>query len=273
MKNSFVTLLATDSFLPGVLVLNESLKKHNKKHDLLVLVSEIVADNVLQTLKEKQIKTRLIKEIYNPSSLGADERSFRYTYTKVRIFELYEFDKVVYIDADMLVCNNIESLFDVPHLSAVIAGGLYPGNDSWRDLNSGLMVIEPGQELFNRLLSAISQLPSGDGSDQGFLHSFFNDWPENTLMHLPHTYNVPFCYIDEYCSSHNFTFDYHRKKLDTNIAVIHYWGKHKPWDINRRSLKRNGIEKWEQSLLLWWDTYLTAKTDENIREAQITDAV
>jgi len=42
-------------------------------------------------------------------------------YTKLRVFELEEFDKVVYIDADMLVCADVEELFNQPHMSAVVS--------------------------------------------------------------------------------------------------------------------------------------------------------
>ncbi|MDB5133455.1 MAG: nucleotide-diphospho-sugar transferase [Mucilaginibacter sp.] len=113
MKYSFATYLGTDSFLPGILVLNESISKYNKLYGLVVLVSESVSKDALDLLAHVQIKTKVVAEIKNPHDLGNDDRGFKYMYTKLRLFEMFEFDKVVYIDADMLVCGNIEQLFDI----------------------------------------------------------------------------------------------------------------------------------------------------------------
>jgi alpha-N-acetylglucosamine transferase len=258
MKYSFVTYLGTDNFLPGVLVLGHSLKRYNTKYDLIVLVSESVSDNIMSVLDFKEIKFKIVKQIINPHKLDDDVRSFKYMYTKLRLFEMFEYNKVVYLDADMLVCNNIEVLFDSPHMAAVIAGGLFPTNESWTDLNAGLLVITPTNNIFNKLYSSINHLPSNDGSDQGFLHSFYSDWPSNKALHLDHKFNVPSVYIDEYCLLHDYKFLYKRKILDTNISVIHYWGRYKPWEIDIKLLKRKSTSKWEQSLILWWDIFLEA---------------
>jgi alpha-N-acetylglucosamine transferase len=261
MEYSFVSYLGTDNFLPGILALNASLKKYNKKYDLVVLVSDLVSDSTINLLDFKKIKYKPVKQIENPQKLDSDERNFKYMFTKLRIFEMFEFDKVVYLDADMLICNNIEVLFKVPHMSAVIAGGLYPGNESWKDFNAGFLVVEPNKALFDSLCSSINYLPSDDGGDQGFLHSFYNDWPSIKNLHLDHKFNVPSGYIDEYCRPQNYKFSYKRKLLDTNICIIHYWGRYKPWEIDIKLLKRKSDLKWEQSLILWWDIFFESAKD------------
>lgn len=256
MNYAFVTYLGTDNFLPGILVLNHSLKKHNKMYDLVVLINETVSASIAELLVLKEIKFKTVKPIENPNDLINDERNFKNMYTKLRIFEMFEYDKVVYLDADMLVCNNIEELFNHPHMAAVVAGALFPTNESWKDLNAGLMIIEPDKNTFNKLFSLINQLPSIDGSDQGFLHSFYKDWPSDKSKQLDHRFNVPFVYIDEYCRLHDYKFSFKKKVFETNIAVIHYWGRYKPWEMNIKLLQRNSTKKMEQSLILWWDVFL-----------------
>lgn len=260
-KYSFVTFLGTDSFLPGVLALNHSLKKYNTRYALLVLVTDLVSSAYLEILKQKKIEYKPIEIIQNPHQLINDTRNFKHMFTKLRIFELDEFDKVVYLDADMLVCNNIEELFDTPHMSAVVAGRLYPGNESWKDFNAGFLVIEPDKGLFDRLVASINFLPSDDGGDQGFLHAFYNDWRSTERLHLDDKFNMPSGYIDEYCRLANYNFYYKRRLLQTNISIIHYWGRHKPWEIHTRLLKRKSDIKWEQSLVLWWDVFTEAMKD------------
>jgi glycogenin glucosyltransferase len=255
MNYTFVTYLGTDNFLPGVLALNESLSKYNKNYGLLVLITENITRQSINFLEAKGLKYKTIQAINNPHQLENDERNFKLMFTKLRIFELYEYDKVVYIDADMLVCNNIEELFNHDDLSAVVAGGLYPGHASWIDFNAGFLVVEPNEDRFNKLIKSISELPSKDGGDQGFLNVYYGNWPTDKHLHLEHRFNVPSGYIDEYCKLPDYYFEYKRRSLSTNIAIIHYWGKYKPWEIDLKILKRKSDIKWEQSLILWWDVF------------------
>lgn len=263
MKYSFVSYLGTDNFLPGILALNESLIKYNTQFPFIVLLSVRVSNSVAKVLLAKRINFKYVQPVINPQKSILDERGFKYTYTKLQIFSLKEYEKIVYLDADMIICDNIESLFDKPHMSAVISGAAIPLNSCWKDLNSGLMVIKPDIKLVKEMRLSIRKLSSKDGSDQGYLQSFFVDWRSNKKLHLPHKFNVPFCYLDEYCNQKGFHFTYTKKKLRSKIPVIHFWGKVKPWDVNLNDFSRKTILKWEQAIFLWWDIYHSAIKDLN----------
>ncbi|MGZ3777215.1 MAG: glycosyltransferase [Mucilaginibacter sp.] len=263
MNSAFVTYLGTDSFLPGVLALHQSLITHNHSHDLLVLATWNISSESIDLLNTKKISFIVVDDISNPHQLGADERGFKHTFTKLRVFELEEYQKIVYLDSDMLVCGNIDTLFDAPHMSAVAAGGLLPENRLWTDMNTGLMVIEPSLMLAEKMRNATGWLPSGDGSDQGFLHSFYPDWPRQKELHLGHQYNAPLVYLDSYCNgAHGLYFSYLKRKLQTNIAVIHYWGAIKPWHFNIKTFSRRDQSLEVQAMVLWWDTF--ARSLDNI---------
>ena len=255
MKYSFVTYLGTDSFLPGVLALNESLKKYNKSIFLLVLITENISTDVVVRLQLNHCSIKIIDCIQNPLKFENDQKGYKYLYTKLRLFDLIEFNKIVYIDADIIICQNIEALFERPHMSAVAAGKLV--NPNWQKLNSGLTVIEPDRGLFEEMFASIGKLYS-NGGDQGFLNSFYNSWPLNSSLHLEHKYNVPFVYLQEYCDLGDFTFSYTRKKIKTNIAALHYWGVTKHWQINIELFSRREKSKNVQALFLWWDMYSEA---------------
>lgn len=254
MSVSFVSFLGSEDFIPGIIALNKSIRLNNRNRDLLVLISDNVPKDKVTILTSNNIMIKYVPVIFNPYPLGADERSYKYTLTKLNIFNLTEFRKIIYIDADMLACGCLEELFDKPHMSAVTAGSLHPSNHDWNDLNSGLLVIEPNKKLFEKLTAAVGKLPSKDGSDQGFLHEFYKGWELDPTLHLPHHYNVPYLYLNEYCELHEFKFNYHNRRLNSNISLIHYWGRHKPWSFDLRYLKRRSENKTEQSLILWWDT-------------------
>lgn len=253
MKNSYVTYLGSDDFLPGVLVLAQSIKAQNMLYELIIIVNKtFVSNSVIETLRVKGFKILTVDNIENPSISKQNPSRYNSTYTKLKIFDLIEFEKIVYLDADMMVCSNLDVLFDYPSLSAVISGSLI--NKSWKDLNSGLLVICPDRRLFNDIISKTKILPSNDGGDQGLLQVYFPDWKDKDNLHLDHKYNVPFCYMNEYCSDHKFIFKYRKSKLNTNISIIHFWGNTKPWHINLIPCI-SGKNPANHALAMWYDLY------------------
>ncbi|MBS1599979.1 MAG: hypothetical protein JST75_17260 [Bacteroidetes bacterium] len=259
MKKVFVTYLGSANFLPGILVLRHTLKIHNPSAGLIVLVVRNIPADILSFLRDHAFPIKIIDEIENPYLLESDERGFKCMFTKLRVFELTEYDKIVYLDADMLVCENIESLFDKPHMSAVNAGALIPENSNWEKLNAGLMVVEPDKELFKKMASLIDVLPSEAKEDQGFLHSYYPLWPSQHELHLEHKFNIPAPYIDQYCNLPGFKFSFTDQNLSIeNIAVIHYWGAIKPWNYDDEDINQIVETKYGQSLQLWWHYFYEA---------------
>ena len=264
MRKQFVTYLGNDRFLPGVLVLSASLVQHNQNVGLLILVGQSVSPPIIDFLGEKGLSIRMIKDIENPFVQAKDNRGSKYMYTKIRVFELVEFDKIVFLDADMLVCSNIECLFEKEHMSAVVAGKFMLKNASWVDFNSGLMVIKPEPATFEKMLEVIKTLDSNDRTDQGFLNNFYCEWKSNTGLHLDHKFNLPSEYLDEFCRLSGLDFEYNGDiHCGDGVAVLHFWGSAKPWDIDItglavRYLAARARPKYQQSLDLWWDYFYKA---------------
>jgi lipopolysaccharide biosynthesis glycosyltransferase len=259
MSNAYVTFVKTDDYLPGVLALKKSLFLYNSNIDFVVLTTKMLSNKALKILKSVNCKIKIVEDIENPSIENIDKSTFNH-YTKLRVFEMIEYIKIIFLDADLIVCSNIETLFSAQHMSSVIAGGLITEN-KWSDLNGGLLVIEPSIQLFKKMLAAVSYLPSSDKSDQGFLHSFYKNWPQNKKLHLDHKFNVPIQYLDTYCKEFNYRFSYIEKELVTNIAVLHFWGPVKPWAIHPDSAILEDTQKVKQAINLWWDIYEEALED------------
>jgi len=246
---AFVTLLTSDSYLAPVLVLNHSLKQAQARRNLLVLVTPNLARSTLDCLALSGINTRLINPIGNPASRESIKNLWRTlkgsigkiqlyatVYTKLRIWELAEFKKLVFLDSDMMVLANIDALFDRPNWSAVNTGGELPQYHDWIGLNSGLLVIEPSSTVFNDMMDKIAKLKSGDWGDQGFLHAYFPRWPELNELHLPHIYNMPVEFIDQYVAQLGYELAPDGGAHSKTVKIIHYWREHRPWQIPLRNL-------------------------------------
>lgn len=79
------------------------------------------------------------------------------TFTKIRCWNLTQYTKCVFLDADTLVLQNCDELFDRRELSAVPDIG-------WPDcFNSGVFVFEPSRATYEALLQYAVDYGSFDG--------------------------------------------------------------------------------------------------------------
>jgi lipopolysaccharide biosynthesis glycosyltransferase len=256
-KYAYATILSTDSYLPGVLALFESIKKTNTQvTDFVIIVNQEIKKETISRLEENGIIVRNMPKVNVPKEIKSKNKIFPHwnnTFDKFNVFNLTDYDKVVYLDSDIYVSENIDELFQKPNMSAVVAGKGFPGNKYWSELNSGVMVIEPKEgireELINkmqkmsqrkltlrkphkqkekkRFFSNISILKLKDKickqlqgiGDQDVLEEFF-DWKNNPELHLDEEFNV-----FANCS------DYYKEKLGINPKCYHFIGAKKPWSL------------------------------------------
>ena len=232
MKYSYVTVLSTESYLLGVLCMYKSLKNTNTNVPLTVVVTDNISEDIIKILENEGIsvvrKPKIkITNIVNEQNKDSKFMYWNNTFDKLHIFELVQFEKIVYIDSDMLILNNIDELFSRENLSAVVAGNFYPGNEEWVKLNSGLMVIEPKQGMLDSFMKILnSEILKGKIiGDQNIIQEYIPEWENKKELHLDHKYNIFFQYLEYYSEKY--------KKSLEDISIIHFISKNKPWMLNR----------------------------------------
>ena len=148
-EKAYFTTLSTENYLPGVIALNRALKNVHSKYPLYALLSNEISEEIEEKLNKKGIKTIRREKVDLPQEIIDRNRSraknrWNYTFDKLNIFELTDFEKIVFIDSDIYVRQNIDCLFDKPHMSAVIDKHHGP-NLTCRclELTSGVIVVEP----------------------------------------------------------------------------------------------------------------------------------
>jgi len=138
------------------------------------------------------------------------------TFSKIHAWRLTQYSKCVFLDADTLVLQNVDELFDREELSAAPDIG-------WPDcFNTGVFVFEPSMETFRNLMDLARQSGSFDGGDQGLLNLYWSDWATKDIKyHLPFIYNVV----------PNVTYGYAPafQRFGRNAKIIHFIGPVKPW--------------------------------------------
>ncbi|KAF2287549.1 hypothetical protein GH714_001242 [Hevea brasiliensis] len=166
-EQAYVTLLYGDEFLLGVRVLGKSIRDTGSNKDMVVLVSDGVSDYAMKLLEADGWIVEKISLLANPNQVRP--KRFWGVYTKLKIFNMTSYKKVLYLDADTIVIKSIEDLFKCGKFCANLKHS--------ERLNSGVMVVEPSQSVFNDMMNKVNTLHSYTGGDQGFLNSYYSDFP------------------------------------------------------------------------------------------------
>ena len=187
----YVTLLSSDDYIIGTLCLAESLRKVNSQYDLLVLVTQSISETTLSLLRHEQIDFHILQRSVNTDINSGRYVRWNYTFDKLNVFGLVQYDKVIFLDSDMYVIKNIDHLFESPHMSAVVADVFE--QPECTELNSGLMVISPSMQDYNGLLSLANEFFAADMSyygDQDIIRKYYTNWKNNQDLWLPIDYNM-----------------------------------------------------------------------------------
>lgn len=234
-KVAYVSVLhSSEAYVCGAIALAQSILRANTNfpNDLLLLVDKSIGPKSITGLKAAGWKIQRIKRILSPfAKRGAYNR---WNYSKLRIWQLTEYDKIIFIDSDLVLLKNLDHLFVYPQLSAA------PNHKVL--FNSGLMVIEPSQCMFQQMMNKTDKVRSYNGGDQGFLNEIFTWWHR-----LPTKVNLLKGFQNDEDENHEVPY------------AIHYLGL-KPWmcyrdyDCNWDTQYRH-IFASDSAHRRWWQVY------------------
>lgn len=111
----WATLITGANYLPGVLTLNYSLVRARSKYPLVALYTDKLDRKSLEALHKDKIATLKIEALepcIGELHLQIDSR-FIDTWTKLYVFKLYQFKRIVHLDSDMLVLQNMDELMEM----------------------------------------------------------------------------------------------------------------------------------------------------------------
>ncbi|CAI0555323.1 unnamed protein product [Linum tenue] len=213
-REAYATILhSAHVYVCGAIAAAQSIRLSGSTRDLVILVDETITPYHRSGLEAAGWKVRTVQRIRNPK---AEKDAYNeWNYSKFRLWQLTDYDKIIFIDADLLILRNIDFLFSMPEITAT-------GNNGTL-FNSGVMVIEPSNCTFQLLMEHINEIQSYNGGDQGYLNEIFTWWHRipRRLNFLKHFWIGD----DE---------EVKRKKNDLfgsdppELYVLHYLGM-KPW--------------------------------------------
>ncbi|KAI0377437.1 glycosyltransferase family 8 protein [Hypomontagnella monticulosa] len=231
----YATLLLSDTYLPGALVLAHSLRDAGTRRKLAVLVTldtvsaETVYDHVIPVPRIRNLQ---------PENLNLMNRADLHSaFTKINLWRQTQFRKIVYIDSDVVAYRAPDELFDIPHpFSAAPDIG-------WPDLfNTGVMVLTPNMGDYYAMVAMAERNISFDGADQGLINMHF----KNNYNRISFTYNVTpsghYQYVPAY------------RHFQSGISMVHFIGPDKPWFKGRHASSGVG-SPYDEMTGRWWAVY------------------
>jgi len=220
-KEAFVTLATNDRYAYGAMVLGQSLRNTGTSRDLVIIITPSVTALTRGLLA--RVFSRIVQvdpvDSHDAAHLALMSRpELGTTFTKLHCWNLLEYSKCVFLDADTLILQNVDDLFEHPELSAAPDIG-------WPDcFNSGVFVFQPNSKTFSELLDLAVTKGSFDGADQGLLNQYFSSWPTDDSSHrLSFLYNM--------AASTTYTYLPAFLHYGADVKIIHFLGSPvKPWD-------------------------------------------
>ncbi|CAK7340480.1 unnamed protein product [Dovyalis caffra] len=269
---AYVTFLAGDGdYWKGVVGLAKGLRKAQSKYPLVVAILPDVPEDHRKILVSQGCIVREIEPVHPPENQDTQFAMAYYVinYSKLRIWEFVEYSKMIYLDGDIQVFNNIDHLFDMP-------GGYFyavmdcfcektwsnspqykigycqqcPDKVKWPAemgakpplyFNAGMFVYEPNLSTYHDLLETLKVTPPTLFAEQDFLNMFFRD----VYKPIPSDYNLVLAMLWRHPENIN---------LD-KVKVVHYCAAgSKPW---RYTGKEENMDREDIKMLVqnWWDIY------------------
>ncbi|KAG9153366.1 hypothetical protein Leryth_017273 [Lithospermum erythrorhizon] len=270
---AYVTFLAGDGdYIKGVVGLAKGLRKVQAAYPLVVAVLPDVPEDHRRILANQGCVVRPIEPVPVTENklLQFARPYFGINYSKLRIWEIVEYEKMIYLDADIQVFENIDHLFDMEDgyfygvVDCLCEMSNKPCNDTiqWPTelgqsppyyFNGGMFMFQPSLSTYNQLLDTFNSVPSTPFAEQDLLNMFFRD----TSKPLDPSYNFLLTMLWR-----------HPEYVEVDkVKVVHYCAPgSKPWRFTGEEphMDRDDVKMFVKK---WWDIYnddkLDAKTISN----------
>lgn len=153
MKYAYVTLATTEYFLKGARFLHHSLQKVKSKYPLIIMVTE----NLRPVIKDNEYNYHFIP--YHKFEYQKGDR-YEDTINKLQYFNLLEYEKVFFIDADILIVDNIDDIFEAVSDEFLI--GIRPDGYWGKRFCGDRAIVTPKPGVFERVLRDMRTYPDDE---------------------------------------------------------------------------------------------------------------
>eukprot|EP01059_Diplonema_ambulator_P007453 TRINITY_DN16914_c1_g1_i1.p1 TRINITY_DN16914_c1_g1~~TRINITY_DN16914_c1_g1_i1.p1 ORF type:complete len:822 (+),score=252.15 TRINITY_DN16914_c1_g1_i1:43-2508(+) len=219
-KYAYATFVTSADFVIPACVLMHSVAVSGSRYARVIAVTSAISDNDIKLLS---VFGQVVRILPIQSPLFIENQRYRETFTKLRIWQLTSWDKLLYIDTDVLIVRNLDDVFDLNEWGV-------PMDAMQGRYSTGMMLIEPKLDTFQDMMDSLKVTQvSMELPDLLFLKEFF-DARKTKINILPRWYQV---YQEEFGAQHKSYLTGQQAPVnifDQRIHGIHYPGAGKPFN-------------------------------------------
>lgn len=194
---TFCSLLSSKEYLLGIIGLNYSLIKVQSIYPFLVLITENVIDKeISEELNKRNIHYRIIPNY----TFQKSNQRYASTLNKFFVYNLIEYEKIIFIDADAFLIENIDALFELEP-----PAGYKYFNGEKNIISGGLFLIQPNPIYYQKALK-IAQESEFLIDDEPLLELFFENNFNEIKVEYFHLGTIPKYWY--YCKNLNEVFQF-----------------------------------------------------------------
>ena len=215
---AFVTVLwgANAGYALGALVLGFRLKELSPQIQRVIVHTDDVPSNYLEAFQKDGLwqlhKVDYIDGV--PDLYVTKGNIFDGVFTKLAVWTLEEYEKVLLLDIDIIPLKPLDTLFDLPCPAAMVRGQWdethgtkvdgrrFFGTEDYQDypwgqsggINAGVILLQPDCNVFQQMLSEVTckNHPchvAGNGPEQDYLSRFFAARNKSSWHHISVAWN------------------------------------------------------------------------------------
>jgi hypothetical protein len=199
VRLAVVSAIYNDGYITSVEVLGYSLRRINIQADLILFyISNRLNQSSLERCRKVGWHLWPVERI-KPPRFAIIYPRFYDQYTKLRLWSMIGYDRVLYLDADTLVIRDINELLIGTIFEDNQDGLLGVVEDVWQgqigpNFNAGVLLIRPNKTIFNDMLIKMHHMSSYGSywAEQGFLNWYFKGRYILVLVIIFKNYNILF---------------------------------------------------------------------------------
>jgi alpha-N-acetylglucosamine transferase len=277
-KNAYcTTIFGGDSYVQGAAILGHSLRLTGSTHDMICFVTPDVSEDARIALAIIYTEVKEMEYLdFETKPLATDKQNIIYkwrnkSFTKWVCMSYEKYDKLCFLDADLIITQNIDDLFKlrtpaapfinlwvqsnpyskkyIDYYKRVANKGLIPAGIVKSALRNGFMfnghlvVLKPNAKEFEEFTEMVESMqPFGIGRnismhDEQALSNFYSVVKKRSWIKLDHTYNYVMWHLKKI----------HKiigEKILPKPKIVHFMMTEKPWMMTRYEWK--DIDMWWQ---------------------------
>lgn len=168
--NAYSTVITKDLYLPFVIRQKQMMDKLQCKYPFVVMVSDTVSEWAKEELKKYNI---LYEEVPTFKFNCRYTKKYEDTLNKFQFLKLEQYEKVIFLDADIIIYKNLDDIFDIfdyteKNLYLISCSNVLDKNreEAGNNYIGWVMICHPSLDYFNKINELAKKVYSD--SDESF---------------------------------------------------------------------------------------------------------